>query len=176
MKPSRIPAVRREKYALKHAKKFSAVLDVSAISDFVDALREDVAAALRPAAQAGAQLLYEQVKSNVAAIGSDTGRLQSSIYQVFSQYKSTPNVSAEYHISWNGAEAPHGHLVEYGHTQRFQTVISKKTGKWITLKKKPLATPKQVPPRSFVRKATAQFPAALQAAETEFLQRLKVFK
>jgi hypothetical protein len=176
MKPSRVPSVRREKYALKTANKFSVTFDTNAVTDFVDALREDVAAALRPAAQKGAQLLYEQVKANVAAIGGETGNLQSSIYQVFSEYKSTPNVSAEYHISWNGAKAPHGHLVEYGYIQRYQRVISRKTGKWITLKNKRLATPKQIPPRAFIRRATAQFPAALQATETEFMARLKVFK
>jgi HK97 gp10 family phage protein len=149
--------------------------DTRALAEQVQALREDVQAATRPAAQAGAQVLYDAVKANVAALGRKTGNLQRSIYQAYSQDQSQGGAEA-YHISWNARKAPHGHLVEYGYTQRYQVVQDRRTGKWITIKSKRLATPVQVPPKAFVRRAGLQMPAALQAAETEFMRRLKVFK
>jgi hypothetical protein len=54
--------------------------DTRALAAQVDAMREDVQAATRPAAQAGAQLLYDAVKANVAALGR-LGLLQSFLYR-----------------------------------------------------------------------------------------------
>lgn len=68
---------------------------------------------VRPAAQAGAQVFYDEVKQNVGRLGRKTGNLDSSIYQVFSKSNSSDK-RATYHISWNHIKAPHGHLVEYG--------------------------------------------------------------
>jgi HK97 gp10 family phage protein len=149
--------------------------NTAALKDMVDDLRDDVQQAERPAAQAGAQLLYEEVKRNVGALGRKTGNLQRSIYQAYSQDKSQ-NGQEIYHISWNARKAPHGHLVEYGYTQRYQVIKDRRSGKWITIKTKRLASPKQVPPQAFVRRAQAKFPQALQAVEAEFAKRLKVFK
>jgi HK97 gp10 family phage protein len=149
--------------------------DTRALAAQVDAMREDVQAATRPAAQAGAQLLYDAVKANVAALGRKTGNLQRSIYQVYSRDASTAGAEA-YHVSWNAKKAPHGHLVEFGYMQRYRVVQDRRTGKWITIKTQRLATPVQVPPKAFVRRAGLQMPQALQAAETEFMKRLKVFK
>jgi len=134
----------------------------------------DVAQAVRPAAQAGAQVLYEAVKRNVAALGQETGNLQRAIYQAYSKDRSQGGKEV-YHISWNARKAPHGHLVEFGYLQRYQVVKDRRTGKWITIKSKRLSTPKQVPPKAFVRRAQAQMPAALQAAETKLLNSLKRF-
>jgi HK97 gp10 family phage protein len=149
--------------------------NTNALKDMVDDLRDDVQQAERPAAQAGAQLLYEEVKRNVGALGSKTGNLQRSIYQAYSHDKSQ-NGQEVYHISWNARKAPHGQLVEYGYTQRYQVIKDRRTGKWITIKTKRLASPKQVPPQAFVRRAQTKFPQALQAIEAEFAKRLKVFK
>jgi HK97 gp10 family phage protein len=146
---------------------FKAHFDTRALAAQVDALREDVDAATRPAAQAGSQVLYDAVKANVPRSSQghwfhgtsfkktgtkywfDAGTLSKSIYQVYSKDNS-PNGMATYQISWNHRKAPYGHMVEYG-----------------TRRTRPVA---------FVRRAALQMPAALQAAETEFMRRLKVFK
>lgn len=155
---------------------FSATFDVSALDAIVDGMKDDVAQALRPAAQAGAQLLYNEVRKNVGLIGRKTGNLQRSIYQVYSKDQSRQGQTETYHISWNARKAPHGHLVEYGHVQRYTTILDHRTGKWITLKNKPLPAPKVVVARPFVRPAMAQFDRALQLAKDELFARLKHFK
>ncbi len=155
---------------------------------------------VRPAAQAGAQVLYDQVVQNVAAIGTKTGNLKRSIYQVYSGQNLNPK-RAKYVVSWNARKAPHGHLIEYGHIARYQAYINKR-GEWKTLirpemrgKPKPKRNasqavkdsyyvlrkggPLQVPARSFVRNAIAQFPEAQAAMKKRFYQELKarnVFK
>lgn len=154
---------------------FSISFDSRQMAALVDGMRQDVETASRPAAQAGAQFIYNQVRQNVGRLGQKTGNLQRSIYQVYSKDQSVSGQEV-YHISWNARKAPHGHLVEYGYKQIHQVVKDRRSGKWITLKKKRLATPKQVPPRPFVRPAMAQFPQALKAIETEFYKRLKDFK
>ena len=89
----------------------------------LDALTDGALKAVRPAAQAGAQVFYEEVLARVpvsrTARKTKSGRviapgaLKASIYQVFSEDNSAPE-RATYHISWNAKKAPHGHLVEYG--------------------------------------------------------------
>lgn len=106
-------------------------MDISGFLGYVDALQDGCEVAVRPAAQAGAQVMYDLVKTNVNALGQKTGNLRKSIYQVFSRDNSGP-VRAEYHISWNNKKAPHGHLVEFGHVQRYVTYIDKR-GQWKTL-------------------------------------------
>lgn len=97
----------------------------------LDKRAEHAEEAVRPSAQAGAQVFYDQVKTNVAGLGRKTGNLDSSIYQVYSQDGSS-KLRAEYHISWNHKKAPHGHLVEFGHLQRYVTYIDRR-GNWKTL-------------------------------------------
>lgn len=89
---------------------------------------------IRAAAQAGAQVFYDEVRHR-APIGADglhyfygqnkvygpfsPGNLRRSIYQVYSKDKSS-ETRATYHISWNTrigaaiAYAPYGGMVEYG--------------------------------------------------------------
>lgn len=93
----------------------------SLMADISDAAEEVV----RPAAQAAIQVLYDTVKSNVAAIPRVSGNLASAIYQVYSQDNSGPAL-ATYHLSWNATKAPHGGLVEFGHWQRYVVVQTKK--------------------------------------------------
>lgn len=141
--------------------------DVAAVQDFVSALRDDVQQAIRPAAQAGSQLLYEQVQRNVPRgtqghwfhgtsfkkngkkYWFDAGTLSKSIYQVYSQDNSGPQL-ATYQISWNHRKAPYGFMVEYG-----------------TVRTRPVG---------FVRRAESAMPRAIEAARTELFKRLKEFK
>ena len=83
--------------------------------------------ATRPAAQAGAQIVYERAKqlapvSDAAHKFQIEGRkygpfkpgtLRDSIYQAFSKDNSYKDVSV-YHVSWNASKAPYGAMVEVG--------------------------------------------------------------
>jgi hypothetical protein len=144
--------------------------NIAGIDSLLDQLADTAEEAARPAAQAGAQVLYDAVKRNVAAIGRVTGNLDRSIYQVYSADESEQG-KATYHVSWNHIKAPHGGLVENGHIQRFKVYLGK-DGKWYTDKKAPLATPRQVGAHPFVRPAQAQFPQAVDAAVAELTKRI----
>ena len=87
--------------------------DTTSIDAGLDQLAAGVLQQLRPAAQAGAQALYDEVKVNVGKLGRVTGNLQNSIYQVYSKNHST-DAKAVYQVSWNYKKAPHGHLIENG--------------------------------------------------------------
>jgi hypothetical protein len=141
---------------------FTIKFDTSPIDRMLDQFEGNIQEALRPAAQAGAQVLYDAVKRNVANINSVTGNLSSSIYQVYSD-QSRPN-KAVYHISWNARKAPHGHLVEYGYIQKYRVIVDK-NGNFKTLKSKPLPEPKYIPGKAFVRSAAMWSDQALVAAE-----------
>lgn len=83
--------------------------------------------ATRPAAQAGAQVIYDRARDLVpqsskahmfhgthAVYGPySPGTLRNAIYQVFSKDNSFRDVST-YHISWNAEKAPYGFMVELG--------------------------------------------------------------
>lgn len=152
--------------------------------------RQKVESAVRPAAQAGTQVIYDAVKANVAAIGTKTGNLSRSIYQAFSPEQSGSG-KATYHISWNAKKAPHGHLVEFGHIQRYKVYVGK-DGKWYTavrpsMAKKPrpsrrapqavkdayyvpLPSPRQVAARPFIRPAFYKQGEAIAAATKVFFE------
>ena len=106
----------------------------------------------RPAAQAGAQVFYDEVRSRVAALGDKpeqaaaeagvrvgTGNLLRAIYQAYSEDKSVGGKKA-YVISWRTGRAkkgaggltiaPHGHLVEFGHWRKYK--VYKRNGRWFT--------------------------------------------
>jgi hypothetical protein len=147
-------------------------------------LADEVEEAARPAAQAMAQVLYDEMLRNVRAIPQKTGKLADSIYQVYSQDHSGAG-RATYHVSWNVRKAPHGHLVEFGHIQRYASYVGK-DGNWYTAvrpeargKPRPgrrasqaakdayyvtLPAPKQVAAHAFARRATVKFPLAAEAA------------
>lgn len=150
---------------------FSIKFDTSAVFAGLDALDAKAKENVRPAAQAGAQVLYDEVKVNVGRIGKVTGNLDASIYQAFSQDNSTPE-RATYHISWNGSKAPHGHLVEYGHIQTRKVYVGS-DGKWYT-SNTPLPEPKQVGARPFLRPAfDAKAQEAVRAAKERFEQGMR---
>ena len=141
-------------------------LDVDALVAEAEGVGEKALAAVRPAAQAGAQVLYDQVKANVQALGRYTGNLDASIYQAYSADKSS-DAKKVYHVSWNARKAPHGHLVERGYIKRFASYIGR-DGKWYTNPKVQLAAPKQVPGKAFVRRAESAIPAAEAAMQARF--------
>ena len=104
------------------------------IGRFKEQLRAEVDklhAATRPAAQAGAQIIYERARLE-APVSADShffyirgkkygpyapGNLRDSIYQVFSKDNSYKDVST-YHISWNKDKAPYGYVYEWGNSKR----------------------------------------------------------
>lgn len=146
-------------------------MDTSGLNQWLDELQAEALAAVRPAAQAGAQVLYDEVKRNVARLKRKTGNLDRSIYQAFSPDNSVDG-KVTYHVSWNRRKAPHGHLVEFGHLQRYEISFDPNTKRFTTHKDRPLAAPKQVAARPFVRPAMAKFPQALEAAKAELFKRL----
>lgn len=150
---------------------FGISVDLASFEREMDGIVVECHEAARPAAQAMAQVLYEAVKVNVARIRPKTGKLAGSIYQAYSKRESTPG-HAVYHVSWNARKAPHGHLVEFGHLQRYEISFDKATGRFITHKDKPLPTPKLVAARPFVRPAMAHFDRAAAAGRARYLQEL----
>lgn len=128
--------------------------------------------AARPAAQAAAQVLYDETLKNVAQIRSQTGNLRRSIYQAYSQRDSVPG-RAVYNVSWNPRKAPHAMLVEFGHLQRYEVSFDPVTKRFTTHKDRPLPTPKLVAAKPFLRPAMARFPAAMEAAKAVILHKME---
>lgn len=151
---------------------FRVTANTAGIEALFDGLATEAEAAARPAAQAGAQVLYDEVRKNVDRIKRRTGNLSRSIYQAYSKDNSGSG-KAVYHVSWNAKKAPHGHLVEYGHLQRYEVSFDKATGRFVTHKDRPLPQPRQVAARPFLRPALAKLPAALQAARDRYLAELQ---
>ena len=114
------------------------------LNQFREAMKEhseQITEATRPAAQAGAQVIYDQARANIH--NSDAahffysrrgkngkagqkylfypGDLKKSIYQVYAKRKSTDTV-ATYEISYNVQKAPYAHMVEYGTVTEFGTI------------------------------------------------------
>ena len=91
------------------------------------ATADELNKATRPAAQAGAQIIYDRAKAVTPVSDSShmfhgqnkvygpyaPGTLRDSIYQAFSKDNSFRDVST-YHISWNAEKAPYGGMVEFG--------------------------------------------------------------
>jgi hypothetical protein len=167
-------------------------VDMTSLNAMLHEMGDQAEAAVRPAAQAAAQVLYEEVKSNVDAIGRKTGNLSNAVYQAYSDQRSGPGF-ATYAVSWNHSKAPHGGLVEFGHIQRYVSYVGS-DGNWYTAVRPsmrgkpkpkrrasqaekdayyvPLAAPKQIAARPFVRNAQSKFPQAAAAAEAELLRRI----
>jgi HK97 gp10 family phage protein len=114
--------------------------DLAAFERSVNATKEQMHKAARPAAQAGAQVIYYRAKLNASTLRSDRehyfygktaakapkgqkqnfrygpfkpGSLYESIYQAFSKDNSS-ETRATYHVSWNRDKAPYGAMVENG--------------------------------------------------------------
>jgi hypothetical protein len=137
----------------------------------LDQLAEEAAVNARPAAQAGAQVFYDEVKVNVSKLGTVTGNLAASIYQVYSTSNSS-TTKATYHVSWNYRKAPHGHLVEYGHIQTRKVYLGS-NGRWYT-SKTPLPAPVHVAAKPFLRPAyDSKVSEALKAANVAWQEGMR---
>lgn len=102
-------------------------MNVAKFKEQLKATAEVLNQATRPAAQAGAQVIYDRAKSlcpvsekpHIFNIEGrkygpySPGTLREAIYQVFSQDDSYKDVST-YHVSWNKDKAPYGFMVEFG--------------------------------------------------------------
>lgn len=183
-------AMRGDRGALKMS------VDTQSFEAGLDAMLEGIAEGVRPAAQAGAQVIYDRVQANVAAIGKVTGNLSGSIYQAWSKDKSG-RFQQTYHVSYRTKitglpRAPHGHLVEYGHIQRY-VVRQRRDGSWYTairpeMRGKPKPTtkaerdayyillpegPKQVKAQPFMRPAVVVYPQAVEAMKQRWYEELR---
>lgn len=102
---------------------FAIKFDPSELMGALDGITQAAEENARPAAQAGIQVLYDEVLLRVPVSKSirktksgrviAPGALKASIYQTFSKDNSGKGF-ATYHSSWNYRKAPHGHLVEFG--------------------------------------------------------------
>ena len=102
-------------------------VDVAGFKKQLQATADKLNRATRPAAQAGAQIVYERARSLVPVSQAahmfygthgvygpySPGTLRNAIYQAFSKDNSFSDVST-YHVSWNADKAPYGGMVEFG--------------------------------------------------------------
>lgn len=106
-------------------------IDTRSLEAALDAKRLKIQAAIRPAAQAGAQVYYNAVKASAPvskeghffhgtsfrATGTkywfESGSLKSAVYQVYSKQGSSAN-NAEFHVAWNHRKVPYGFMVVAG--------------------------------------------------------------
>ncbi len=102
-------------------------MNVAQLKEQLQATTNELQKATRPAAQAGAQIIYDAARLNAQVSKKPhkfygthkvygpyaPGNLRDSIYQVFSKTNSYKDVST-YHISWNADKAPYGAMVEFG--------------------------------------------------------------
>ncbi|WP_447775639.1 HK97-gp10 family putative phage morphogenesis protein [Variovorax boronicumulans] len=105
--------------------------DSSSCDAGLDAIVERARKAMRPAAQAATQVVYEEVLlrtpmspkghwfhgSSFRQTGQkywfDAGSLKRAMYQAYSEDNSS-ETRATYHISWNRKKAPYAYMVENG--------------------------------------------------------------
>lgn len=163
----------RRRQALTGPAVASFYVDASGMDDIAKHLAEldvEVREALRPMAYAGAKVIYDRAKMNVAGMGVKTGNLLDSIYTAHMKESSTPGQRELYRVSWNLTKAPHGRLLEWGWVQRYVSYINAQ-GKWETSKKQPLAKPIFRPGYAFMRRAGAAIPQAQAAMVAELNKR-----
>ena len=101
--------------------------DTAKLEQALSATKEKLRDAARPAAQAGAQVIYDAARINAPMSDKShifhirgkkygpfaPGTLRNSIYQVFSKSEST-DAKAVYQVSWNFRKAPYAFMVELG--------------------------------------------------------------
>lgn len=100
----------------------TAKFDFSRINKKLDGITQAAEKAVRPAAQAGAQVFYEELLARVPVSEKarrykgktiQPGTLYRAVYQAYMNQISG-DAKASYRISWNKRKAPHGRLVEFG--------------------------------------------------------------
>lgn len=100
----------------------SIAFDFSKIAAKLDNITTAAEKAVRPAAQDGAQVFYDEVKQRVPLSAKshksgkktyNPGTLRKAIYQAFADRESGDG-KALYRISWNKTHAFYGRFVEFG--------------------------------------------------------------
>jgi hypothetical protein len=173
-------------------KVFKIVVDTHKVQRKLKDIWEQGELAARPAAQAGAQVFYDEVKLRAPvsdaphffygrlAKGATTrtiypfkpGDLRDSVYQVFSKDNSNKS-RATYHIAWNHQVVPYGFMVEFGHIQTRKSYIGS-DGLWYTSKEPLEGGPKVVGPTPFLRpSADAKRGDAIEAANARWIADMK---
>lgn len=138
------------------------------LAEKVKALGKGAEEALRPAAQAGAQVFYDEMRARVPVA---EGVLRDSIYQFYLERKST-EARQVYVVGPNKGKAPHWHLVEFGHWQPYAVVQI--DGQFVTLKDRPLPAPVFVPAAPYIRPTLdATSTQALEAMRERYTQALR---
>lgn len=117
----------------------------------LEGLGQEVEAALRPAAHAGALVFYETMRTKAPV---QSGRLRDSIYRVHVAAKSGP-LQQFYQVGPNTGKAPHWYWAEFGHW-RYNAMAA--GGGWLPSKSRKSAKVKN-PPANF--KAVHDLPTAL---------------
>lgn len=126
-------------------------------------LEQKIKESVRPAAFAGSDLLYKEVKHRALTIGGSK-RVAAAVYQKFVVNSASGALgdSATYHISWRKGHSKNnekghagegalptttiGHWIEFGRWQRYM-VRTDKDGNWYTVKR-PESEGKPVPGRT----------------------------
>lgn len=144
-------------------------VDLGSLRESFNAIENGFTEQTRPAAQAMAQVFYDDIRSNLAG-RQNTGTLYKAIYQFYMDDVSD-DTNANYRISWRTAGkglglavAPHGHLVEFGYIQRYAR-YKNSHGDWVTDKRRPLDEPRYVRAHPFIRPALDKTDAAQDAGE-----------
>lgn len=106
-------------------------INLDSITRHFDQIGADAKAAIRPAAQAAAQVFYQAILETVPVSGHahwftgtsykstgqkywfESGSLKNAIYQVYSKDNSNAT-QATYHIAWNHRKVPYGFMVTGG--------------------------------------------------------------
>jgi hypothetical protein len=132
------------------------------------------------------RVIYEEVKLNTSKVDSPgapdglpgmlTGNLHRSIFWAKRKSESTDS-RAVYIVSFRhkgsaGGGGNHGFMVEFGYIQKYK-VIRLKNGEWRTLKNVPLAVPKKIAPRPFMRPSLSRMPYAAQLALKNMTDKFK---
>lgn len=96
--------------------------DMSALSKRLDGITRAAEKGVRPAAQAGAQVFYDEVKQRVPVSAKphksgkktyNPGTLRKAIYQAFAD-KESGDGKAMYRVSFNKTHAFYGRFLEFG--------------------------------------------------------------
>lgn len=137
-------------------------MDASQVTAGLAKLSEAMGESLgRSMCVAGGKIVRDEAKIRAP---KDTGRLASSIYLAYKDDLSRKE-HVVYSVSWNSKSAPHGHLLEFGHWQVYQTVMIE--GQWVSLTDKPLASPQWVNAKPFLRPAFDATQSRVQKAMGE---------
>lgn len=106
-------------------------MNTGGIEAALDGIKAKASAAIRPAAQAGAQIYYDAVKAATPVSGKghwfhgtsfkttgqkywfESGSLKNAVYQVYSKSESNAT-KAEYQVAWNHRKVPYGFMVAGG--------------------------------------------------------------